>query len=323
MSESALSLGYTDLAAMVARSGLGIKGSSDDWTAQETTDIQRSVDKGYSDFLRAHDWRFLKKFTTLTTTEPYSTGTITLTEDDATVTLADGTWPSWAVQGSLYYNGHEYSIASRTDNTNIELDAAWGDDTASGVSYELRRVGYDLPDDFGQPDSWFTYDASHARKPLNRVAANRLLAMRSGCTTSGYPRVAAIRAKTGDFDNTDGQRFEVLLHPLADAAYTLGYSYCILAENALRDSTEYPLGGQVHAQAILDCCIAAARYLFQDMPLKEYKEAIREAISDSILKDEQLAPTDLGYNADRSDRGFTHWRDDNNRFVTVNGVLPD
>ena len=323
MAESSLSLAYDDLAAMVARSGLGLPYASNEWTAQEVVDINRVVDKGYSDFLRAHEWRFLKKFTTITTTAPYSTGTLTLTDGDATVTLVGGVFPSWAAQGSLYYNGHEYGISSRTDDTNIELSVAWGDDTVSGVSYELRRIAYDLPDDFGQPDSWFTYEASNARNPLKRIAATDMLALRLGWNTTGYPSVAAIRAKTSAFDNTDGQRLEVMFHPLADAAYTFGYSYCILAANNLRDGTDYPLGGQVHGQSILDCCIAAARYLFQDMPLAEYRATIQIAIKDSITRDEQLAPTLLGYNADRSDGGLTSWRDDNNRYVTVNGTLPE
>jgi len=327
MAESPLSLTYDDISTVVARSGLGLSYTAANWSTQQKADINRAIDKGYSDFLRAHDWRFLKKFTTITTTDPYTTGTITLTDTDATVTLAVGTWPSWAAQGSLYYNGREYSIASRTDDNNIELDAAWADDTVIGASYALRRVAYDLPDDFGQPNSWFTYDASTSRRPINRVAAGDLLAKRSGNTTTGYPFEAAIRTKTAVFDGTSGQRFEVLFNYLADGAYTLGYSYYILSSTRIRNETGeltlYPLGGQVHAQAILDCCIAAARYLFDDVPLKDYKENIQVAISDSILNDEHLAPTNLGYNADSSDRILTNWRDDDNCFVTVNGVIPD
>ncbi len=50
MAESSLSLTYAEMASIVARTGLGIRGSSTDWTTQETTDINRVVDKGYSDF---------------------------------------------------------------------------------------------------------------------------------------------------------------------------------------------------------------------------------------------------------------------------------
>ena len=323
MAESSLSLTYDDLSVMVARTGLALSYTATDWSTQEAADINRAIDKGYADFLAAYDWRFLKKFATITTTAPYSTGTITLTDGDATVTLATGTWPAWAAQGSLYYNGNEYGVASRTDGSDIELDAAWGDDTVAGASYELRRVAYDLPDDFGQPNSWFTYAASVNRKPMKRIGTNDLLALRSGHATTGYPYVAAIRAKTADFDNTGGQRFEVLFHPLADAAYVFGYSYYTLTAKDLDGTDKYPLGGQVHGQAILDCCIAAARYLFDDVPLEEYRKNIQLATKDSILRDEQLAPTHLGYNADRSDNYLTSWRDDDSHNITVNSVLPD
>lgn len=328
MAESKLSLDYDDLSTMVARYGLGLSYTATDWSTQQEVDIQRSIDKGYADFLGAHDWNFLKKFTTVNTTAPYSTGTITLTDGDETVTLATGTWPSWAAQGTLYYNGYEYSVSSRTDNSDIELDVAWDDDTVSGASYELRRISYTLPDDFGQPNTWFTYSSSLNRDPLKRISASDLIAMRSGCTTTGYPEYAAIRTRTSAFDGTSGQRLEVMFHPLADGAYPLGYSYYILSALRLRnesgvEETEYPLGAQVHAQAICDCCIAAVRYLLDNVPLKEYKENIQVAIKESILKDEQLAPTYLGYNIDRSDSDFTSWRNNDDHYVTVNGTLPD
>lgn len=323
MAESGLSLGYSDFAAAVARSALGYSGTSTDWTAQQLSDVDNSVKKGYSDFLAAYDWNFLKKFATITTTAGYGTGTIALTDGDATVTLTDGTWPSWAAQGTLYYNGHEYAVSSRTSDSEIELISAWDDDDVSAGSYSLRRIAYDLPDDFGQPSSWFTYDTQHNRPPINRVEASNILALRSGNATTGYPCMAAIRMKTAQFDNSTGQRFEVLFYPLADSSYTLGYSYKILAANSLSAETPYPLGGQVHAQAIQDCCIAAARYLYRDMTIIDYRNELRVAIQDSISKDNDLAPSFLGYNLDRSDSQNTSWNSSGDHYVTVNGVIPN
>ena len=70
MAESKLSLDYDDLTAMVARYGLGLSYTSTDWTDQQVIDIDRAVDKGYADFLGAHDWRFLKQFAKISTTAP-------------------------------------------------------------------------------------------------------------------------------------------------------------------------------------------------------------------------------------------------------------
>lgn len=83
---------------------------------------------------------------------PYSTGTITLTNGDATVTLAGGTYPTWAASGKFFVEGQILDVASRTDGTNVELDGAWNGDTTS-ATYVLFQDEYDLPDDlyeFGQ-----------------------------------------------------------------------------------------------------------------------------------------------------------------------------
>jgi hypothetical protein len=195
MAESALSLGYSDLTAIVARSALGYSSTYASCTTEQKSDIDTSIKKGYADFLAAHDWNFLKKFATITTTAGYSTGTIALTNGDATVTLTTGTWPSWAAQGSLYYDGSEYEISSRTGDTEIELVSEFGGTTASGASYSLRRVAYDLPDDFGQPLSWFTFDTQYNRNPIKRINISDLIALRSGYTTTSIPVYAAIRPR--------------------------------------------------------------------------------------------------------------------------------
>jgi len=326
MSESALSLGYADIAAVVARTGLRYSHTSTDWTTQEQSDINEAIDKGYSDFLRENDWNFLKEVATITTSAPYSTGTIALVNGDATVTLTDGTFPSWAASGTLYYNGTEYPVSSRTDDTNIELASAWSEDSASGVTYSLRRIYYDLPDNFGQPISFFTYSDEYTRLPLKRISEANFRAARNSVVSTDRPRVAAMRPKTTDYDGTAGTRWEVMFFPLADGAYDLSYSYNILAATQLRTATPYPIGGQAHAQAVQDCCVLAARYLFRDLSIGEYRSGISEACSRSIEIDQRNTPTSLGYNGDNSDCcycDFTgRWWDNDGRVVTYEGTTP-
>jgi len=72
----------------------------------------------------------------------YGTGTISITQTGTTVTLVGGVWPAWAAtNGVLVYNGIEYAIASRTDDTHIELSAVWALTTISGVAYVLWHDG--------------------------------------------------------------------------------------------------------------------------------------------------------------------------------------
>lgn len=77
----------------------------------------------------------------------YSTGTITLTSGSATVTLATGTWPSWAASGRLFFAGQIIDIATRTSDTEVVIASAWAKATLTGQSYVLFQNEYDLPDD--------------------------------------------------------------------------------------------------------------------------------------------------------------------------------
>lgn len=330
MAESALSKTYAEIGPVVARSGLGYDYTLANLSTQQTADVNDAIDKGYTDFLKQKDWTFLRKFTTIQTSAPYSTGTITITNGDATVVLAGGTWPTWAAQGTIYYNGSEYDVSTRTDGNNVELLQQFQGTTASGASYEIRRVWYTLPDDFGQPRSWFTHSTDQwTKKPLTRIAEGDFRALRTGYDTTSYPRHGCIRANTNDFDGTSGTRWEAGFFPLADDEYDLGYTYFVNAAYKLRSAapaTPYPLGGMSHAQAIQDCCIAAARYLFRDLPIDQYKAALRQACEDSIRQDDLLGPADLGYQQEYSDLRYTLWgqhRDGEDRLVTVNGVTPD
>ena len=91
------------------------------------------------------DWPWFNRTLTLDFQPPYNTGTVTLTNGDKTVTLATGTWPSWAANGVLIVNGQTYPIASRTSTSEIELVDAWGADTVSGQGYNLAQYSFDLP----------------------------------------------------------------------------------------------------------------------------------------------------------------------------------
>ncbi len=97
---------------------------------------------------RAHKFSWYGEDGMLTFRETYATGTLTFTQDDATVTLAGGTWPTWIADGGkILYQGIYYGVATRTNGTTIELDLAWSQATVSGVGYVAYLNTYDLPED--------------------------------------------------------------------------------------------------------------------------------------------------------------------------------
>jgi hypothetical protein len=68
------------------------------------------------------------------TSTPYSTGTITVVS--GVVTLAGGTFPTWAVNGRMTIAGTEYTVAVRTDGTHLTLTNT-GVNAIAGTSYSL------------------------------------------------------------------------------------------------------------------------------------------------------------------------------------------
>ena len=78
------------------------------------------------------------------TSARYDTGTVTIALADATVTLADGTWPEWIVDRHLQFDGEEemYKVLSRTSDTVVELYKPYsGRFPGAGKSYELDPPG--------------------------------------------------------------------------------------------------------------------------------------------------------------------------------------
>jgi hypothetical protein len=101
-----------------------------------------------------HVWSWMRPKGVLTLNAPYSTGTVTIVADGAgaIVTLASGTWPSWAAAGDLWVDGERYAVLSRTSNSVIRLVSTTASE-AAGTTYKLIQHEYDLPADFGGMNS--------------------------------------------------------------------------------------------------------------------------------------------------------------------------
>jgi len=331
--ESTLSSQYSDLQKAIGHS-YGIGMDTDNWTENQTSIVDMIIKKGLRQFYfpprvyegeAPHEWGFLKPTVTLDTVGSYSTGTIAITNGETTVTLSDGTWPSWAyTHGTLVVDNTEYSIASRDSDTELTLSSAWSEDTITEDDYTLRHNGnYDLPDDYGGIEGNMTFEPSEFKPGIRIVGEGRIRSLRSGQTTRQYPRYAAIRPKTTD--GTGGQRFEVLFFPIPNDAYALSYKKLILA-SALTAVTKYPYGGAMHAETIEASCLAALELQEDEQRGPKYQHFM-ERLAASIQIDKKSNSADyFGYIGDNSDA--VH-RDSPSRvhtptmtnFVTYNGDM--
>ena len=323
MTEPTLSISYEQLQKEVANVlGFGMSGWDDDELAMMDRYIQSGLRMFYSPAAldgKSHQWSFMRPVTEMTTTEPYSTGTIEVAS--GVVTLTGGTFPAWSAQGDFVANSKVYSVATRDSDTQVTLD-----DTsvtiASGTTYEMRRYAYDLPDDWGGIDGTMTYQpgADAIRVPIRRVDENEIRKHRQYDNVTSWPQAYAIRVKA--YDATVGTRYEVLLHPSADQAYTLVYKYKA-NPNDLSKTNKYPLGGFPHAETIKAACLAAVERESDEVngPRQAYyMERLQASIS--IDRRENTSPY-LGKNLDRSDkRSFYPFRNNNGVITTINGYTP-
>lgn len=115
---------------------------------------RKAVQEAYRDLANAHRWRYSEKKYTIFAVAPYSTGTVTYDHtggaNERMLTLATGTWPSWAAFGKVIIDGIHYTVATRESDSIITLSPSSnpGEDVAAGTTYELYRDTYPLPVDF-------------------------------------------------------------------------------------------------------------------------------------------------------------------------------
>lgn len=331
MAESTLSLTFNQLADEVG-AVLNLGRDHTAFSAAQAADVAAIINRALRQFYyptplpgerSGYSWSFLHPVTTITTTVPYSTGTVGVAL--GVVTLASGTFPSWAAGQEITISGTTYTVNTRDSNTQVTLTDLTVTVTA-GTSYALAQVAYDAPADFGGIRGNMTYATNVTdSSPLVKVDEYTIRNYRAFPDANAYkPRMFAVRTKAFV---TTGQRYELLFYPTPDAAYTLTYAYD--AYTGAITTTQYPLGGMAHAETILASCLdIAAQYLKSN---EQSDRAVKLSISNRNLFLDRLAasisqdrgsmvPDHLGPNLDRSDG--RHWsKQDQLSAVTYQNVL--
>ncbi|MAK30930.1 hypothetical protein [Acinetobacter sp.] len=182
---------------------------------------------------------------------------------------------------------------------------------------------YSLSANFGGMIGIATYASGDNRwAPIETTGESRirLLRQRDSGTAQSNPTLMAIRPKSSDGSN--GQRFELMLWPDPDKAYTVSYRYHALPSK-LTVANPYPLGGEAHAETILASCLAVAESR-QENNAGIHNANFVQRLQASISYDRNMhTPNISGYNGDGSDRmGIS---EQNNRYingdvVTYNGT---
>lgn len=115
-----------------------------------------AVLQAFNDFVGARRWNRYQSLLRIVTSARQTSSTITYTHtggsSERMVTLASGTWPTWAELGELVIDSVVYPVDKRVSSTVLTLYEAYnpGANVAAGTSYAIQRDTYSLPDDFYQ-----------------------------------------------------------------------------------------------------------------------------------------------------------------------------
>jgi hypothetical protein len=194
-----------------------------DGSSPAQRDIVRAIQQAHTELANAHAWEYYESEYRIRLSAPYSTGTITYDHTGGTyereVTLASGTWPSWAASGKLRIGATNHNVATRESDTVITLDPSLnpGTDVAAGTSYTLFRSEYPLPQDMISMSS-----------PLNEdnwwynsyVTPNAFLRLEKHGYTTGSTYAWTIK---GDPNNLS--QLVIAVYPAADAGDSMDFMY--------------------------------------------------------------------------------------------------
>jgi len=163
---------------------------------------------------------------------------------------------------------------------------------------------YDLPFDFGGIIGKMTFPPDTSYPPIEIVPEVEIRKRQQFASATGTPHLAAItpRAFTAGY----GTRWQITFWPTPDRAIVLTYRYNALPD-AVQDD-EYPFGGLMHAETVLESCLAVAEERAND-ERGIHAAAFQERLAASMAQDMRTKPEKLGYNADNSDGVSVRWRD--------------
>jgi hypothetical protein len=293
-------ISYSGLVERVGHYLFGAE-AGDSFTSSQLTRINNCIHDGLYRVYSAHEWSFFRPLADVTTTAPYTTGTVTVAS--GVVTLVGGSFPSWAASGIFMVNNRYYSVASRDGTTQITLDDT-SVTVASASNYSLARPEIEMDVSFDSvandsdlvyypgPDQWFPSVNWRHDSTIRKLETEN----------PEFSRPCFYSVRTKRFDPTVGSRKSLVFYPAPDAAYVLRVPM-ILRPVDIDDSNQYPIGGEMLSQVILEACLASAEHNYEEREHVHEKRFL-ELIALAIRNDqERSSPTSLGPDSPRGENG--------------------
>ena len=186
-----------------------------------------------------------------------------------------------------------YFPSLRTKNPNAPFESHVWSFLIKRASVSLSNGTnlYDLPDGFtGFVDTELAFTTSkdwslrivEMWRVLEKIQAGT--SMPTGIT---QPLLAAVEDKT--FTEATGQRWQMLVWPTPTGSLTVTGRYRS-EPDLISDNAAYPMGNAIHAETILESCLAAAEE-FQNDATTLHRERFQALLEASVAADRELHQT--------------------------------
>jgi hypothetical protein len=179
---------------------------------------QRWINNRYLKIAERYMWSFKLAESQFDVPAAYSTGTVTMTEDSATVTGSGTTFTEGMVGRQFKVSNRVYTIATFTSTTSIALDQTWQDATEADLSYKILQA-YITPSPTNFHSFYSVINPATAwtlRLGLPPQYLNRLDPQRG---TEGTPRALFSRV----YNSSDVAMFELWPHATEQATFPYLY----------------------------------------------------------------------------------------------------
>lgn len=267
---------------------------------------KRYVNDGYRHFLLANAESFLYASTTLVAWAT-ATGTAVGTPS-TTLTSAAAMFHPGMVGHSITVGTGTYTISAYTSSTVVTLATTAVSQGAAPALSITADGDVRLPDDFDGFREGISFAPESGYPGLLPNTPEGIRELRA--TDVATRRPTYFSHEGAAFSTTAGQRYNLMLWPTPDSDYTLHFSYLRSPAKMTADA-EYPVGGLVHGDTILQCAYAAAE-LDQTKVAGPHVALRNVMLGKSILHDSQNRPVALGRASDPSVRQTSYRRDPNN-----------
>lgn len=285
------------------------------WSWSDLEKVRVAIQRGVIEVLKpadtgnkrhkGHRWSWLNTLTTVTTSAPYSTSTVTIANGVATLSTASpyttAAFPSWAGDGTLVVSGVMYDVSTRDSDTQVTL-VDTNATASAGSTYTLGRYRYSLGGTFSAlSHDHLTFSPGIGYPTIKVIDPDTLREQQQSGAQYSYPWFASVRTKT---PATTGTTRELVFWPIPNAAFLVTYK---TKRSPLEYSDgDYLPGGTDHANLWVSAALA-------QIDKSYYPQFIAELGASIELDQLDQQTHNLGPNRDHSDdqnihQLRRHWR---------------